>query len=143
MPFGPAMDLRLDQREKEGIQILDLRGDLKAGNSEATLRTTINALVKANDLNVILNLAEVTRIDNGGLAALVFCNTQNRKCGGALKLARLNIGHLSLHVRTKLDTVFEVFVDEQDAVNSFFPGRAVRHYDVLEWVRGQEKARWS
>ena len=69
MPFGPAMDLRLDQREKEGIQILDLRGDLKAGNSEATLRTTINALVKANDLNVILNLAEVTRIDNGGLSA--------------------------------------------------------------------------
>ena len=102
MPFGPAMVLRLGQRENEGI-------------------------------------AQVTRIDGGGLAALVFCYTQIRKCGGALKLARLNIGHLSPHVRTKLDTVVEVFVDEQDAVNSFFPGRAVRHYDVLEWVRGQEK----
>ena len=139
MPFGPAMVLRLGQREKEGIQILDLRRDLKAGNSEATLRNTINALVKANDLNVILNLAQVTRIDGGGLAALVFCCTQIRKSGGALKLARLNIGLLSPHVQTKLDRVFEVFVDEQDAVNSFFPRRAVCHYDVLEWVRGQEK----
>ena len=139
MPFGPAMVLRLGQREKEGIQILDLRGDLKAANSEASLRTTINALVKANDLNVILNLAQVTRIDGGGLAALVFCCTQIRMCGGVLKLACRNVGHLSPHVQTKLDTVFEVFVDEQDAVNSFFPGRAVRHYDVLEWVRNRRK----
>ena len=141
MPFGPAVDLRLNQREKEGIQVLDLRGDLKAGNSEATLRNTINALVKANDLNIILNLAEVARIDGDGLEALVFSYTQIRKCGGALKLARLNIGHLSLNVLTKLNTVFEVFADEQDAVNSFFPGRAARHYDVLEWVQEQEKTR--
>jgi len=137
------MDLRLDKREKEGIQILDLRGHLKAGDSEATLRTTINALVKANALNVILNLAEVTRIDADGLEALFFCYTQIRECGGALKLACLNIEYLSLDVLTKLNTVFEVFVDEQDAANSFFPGRAVRHYDVLEWVRGLEKVSWS
>jgi anti-sigma B factor antagonist len=54
-------------------------------------------------------------------------------------LARLNIEHLSLNVLTKLNTVFEVFADEQDAVNSFFPGRAPRHYDILEWVQQQEK----
>ncbi|HEY3825155.1 MAG TPA: STAS domain-containing protein [Bryobacteraceae bacterium] len=137
------MDLHLDQREKEGIQILDLRGHLEAGDSEATLRTRINALVKANALNVILNLAEVTRIDADGLEALVFCYTQIQKCGGALKLARLNIEHLTLNVLTKLNTVFEVFTDEHDAVNSFFPDRAVRRYDILEWVRGQEKAGWS
>jgi anti-sigma B factor antagonist len=135
------MDLHIDQREKEGIQILDLRGHLKAGDSEATLRAAINALVKANVLKVILNLAEVTRIDDDGLEALVFCGAQIRKSGGALKLARLNTEHLSLSVLSRLNTVFEVFVDEQDAVNSFFPGRAVRHYDVLEWVQEQEKTR--
>ena len=35
--------------------------------------------------------------------------------------------------------MFEVFVDEQDAVNSFLPGRGTRHYDVLEWVQEQKK----
>jgi anti-sigma B factor antagonist len=139
MLCGPAMDLRLEQHQKEGIQIVNLRGHLKAGDSEATLRTTIDALVKANILNIILNLAEVTRIDADGLEALVFCYAQIRKCGGALKLARLNAQHLSVDVLAKLHTVFEVFVDEQDAINSFFPGRAVRHYDVLEWVRGHQK----
>jgi anti-sigma B factor antagonist len=67
------------------------------------------------------------------------CHTQIRKRGGALKLARLNIEHLSLDVLTRLNTVLEVFADEQDAVNSFLPGRATRYYDVLEWVREQEK----
>jgi anti-sigma B factor antagonist len=135
------MDMRLDQREKEGIQILDLRGHLKAGDSEVTLRTAINALVKTNSVNVILNLAEVTGMDADGLEALVFGYTQIRRHGGALKLARLNIEHLSLTLLTKLNTVFEIFVDEQDAVNSFFPGRATRQYDVLKWVQEQEKTR--
>jgi anti-sigma B factor antagonist len=49
------------------------------------------------------------------------------------------MNYLSLNVLTKLNTVFEVYTDEQDAVNSFFPGRAVRHYDVLEWVRAHDK----
>ena len=42
-------------------------------------------------------------------------------------------------VLTKLDAVFEVFTDEQAAMDSFFPDRAIRHYDVLEFVQEQEK----
>jgi anti-sigma B factor antagonist len=135
------MDRRLTPREKEGIRILDLRGQLKAGDSESTLRSAIDALASYNVANIVLNLAEVTKIDSGGLEALVLCHAQIRKRGGALKLARLHTEHLSLNVLTKLKTVFEVFKDEQDAVNSFFPGRATRHYDVLEWVQEQEKTR--
>jgi anti-sigma B factor antagonist len=136
-----AMDRHISQREREGIRILDLRGQLKAGDSESNLRSMIDALARDNVVNIALNLAEVTKIDSDGLEALVLCYTKIRKCGGALKLVRLNIEHLDLNVLTKLNTVFEVFVDEQDAVNSFFPSRAIRRYDVLEWVREQEKTR--
>jgi anti-sigma B factor antagonist len=141
MHCEPAMDRHLGQREKEGIRILDLRGQLKAGDSESNLRSMIDALARDNVVNIVLNLSEVTKIDSDGLEALVLCYTEVRKCGGALKLVRLNIEHLDLNVLTKLNTVFEVFVDEQDAVNSFFPSRAIRRYDVLEWVREQEKTR--
>jgi anti-sigma B factor antagonist len=130
-----VIDKRLSQREKEGIRILDLRGQLKTGDSEANLRSVIKALATDEDVNIVLNLADVTKIDSGGLEALVFCYMQLRKCGGELKLARLNSEHLSLNVLTKLKTVFDIFPDEQEAVNSFFPGRATRYYDVLEWVR--------
>ena len=136
-----AVEKRLMHREKEGIRILDLRGQLKAGDSESTLRSAIYALARENVVNIVLNLAEVTKIDSSGLETLILCHTKIRKRGGALKLARLHIEHLSLNVLTRLNTVFEVFVDEQDAVNSFFPGRAIRHYDILEWVQEQEQTR--
>ena len=40
---------------------------------------------------------------------------------------------------TKLATVFVFFTDEQSAVDSFFPDRAVRPYDILEFVEEQGK----
>jgi anti-sigma B factor antagonist len=137
-----VMDRHVTHREKEGIRILDLRGQLKAGDSESTLRSTINALARDNVVDIVLNLAEAAKIDSDDLEVLVLCHRQIRRRGGALKLARLNIAHLSPNVLTKLNTVIEVFVNEQDAVNSFFPARATRYYDVLEWLREQEKTQF-
>jgi anti-sigma B factor antagonist len=132
------MDLQLNQRKNEGIQILDLQGRLIIGDSETILRNAIVALAEARAVNIIFNLAGVTVIDDDGMGALIFCYARVVKSGGALKLLNLPL-HLSLMVVTKLDTVFEIFTDEQDAVNSFFPDRAVRHYDILEWVQEQER----
>jgi anti-sigma B factor antagonist len=133
------MELQVHQREKEGIRILDFRGHLLIGDSEALLRKTIVELAEAGDVNIILNLAGVTEIDDDGLGALIFCYARIVRSGGVLKLINLMPLHLSLMVLTKLDTVFEVFKDEQDAVDSFFPDRAIRRYDVLEFVHEQEK----
>ena len=36
---------------------------------------------------------------------------------------------------TKLVLAFELFEDGQEAVNSFFPGRAVKRFDILNFVR--------
>jgi anti-sigma B factor antagonist len=132
------MDLQLNQRENEGIRILDLQGRLIIGDSEKILRNAIVALAEARAVNIIFNLAGVTVIDDDGMGALIFCYARVVKSGGALKLLNLRLD-LSLMVLTKLDTVFEIFTDEQAAVNSFFPDRAVRHYDILEWVQEQER----
>jgi len=135
MHCGTATNMRVDQHEKEGIRILDLRGRLKADDSEADLRTAIAALAEAGVVNIILNLAEIDGIDGDEVEAMVFCYAQIRKRGGTLKLLHLNADRLSLNVLTKLTTVFEVFTDERDAVNSFFPQRAVHRFDILEWVQ--------
>jgi anti-sigma B factor antagonist len=42
---------------------------------------------------------------------------------------------MELLVLTKIDTIFEVFDDETDAVNSFFPGREIKRFDILSFVR--------
>jgi anti-sigma B factor antagonist len=137
-PCEPARGLELNRRRNQGIRILDLRGRLTIGDSEAILRAAITAMAEARDVNIILNLAGVTEIDDDGLGALVFCYARIASSGGALKLLHLP-PHLSLMVLTKLDTVFEVFSDEQNAVSSFSPDRAARHYDILEWVQEQQQ----
>src|SRR6266446_8469364 len=99
MSLRTTVDFQLDQREKEGISILDLRGPLIIGDSEAILRTAIVALAEARAVNIILNLAGVTEIDDDGLGALVFCYARIAKSGGGLKLLNLPV-HLSLMVLT-------------------------------------------
>jgi hypothetical protein len=42
---------------------------------------------------------------------------------------------LGLVTEAHLEAVFEVAHDEQDAINSFFPDREIRRYDVLDLVR--------
>jgi len=38
-----------------------------------------------------------------------------------------------------LATVFEIFTDEQDAVNSFFPDRKLKQFDILSFVQELKK----
>src|SRR5580698_685305 len=86
--------LQVNPREKDGIRILDLRGPLLRGDSEAILRREIVALAEASSVNVVLNLARVTEIDNDGIGALVFCSAWIVNSGGTLRLLNLSSRHL-------------------------------------------------
>jgi anti-sigma B factor antagonist len=131
------MALTIQDREREGIAILDLKGRLTAGEECAVLREKLRAETAAGRTNVILNLAEIDYIDSTGLGTLVICYTSLQKAGGALKLLNLNRRNVELLVLTKLSTVFEIFNDEQDAVNSFFPGRKIQRFDILSFLQSQ------
>ena len=134
------MALDIEQREREGIIILDLNGRLIVGEPVAGLRERIRELCESGSRNVILNLKDVDYIDSTGLGGLVISYTSLKKSGGALKLLHLTRRNIELLVLTKLTTVFEVFDEEQEAVNSFFPNREIRRFDILNFVRQQAEA---
>ena len=129
------MSLEIQQREHEGIVILDLKGRITVGQEASALRDRISDLTKAGTVNMILNMAHVAYIDSTGLGALVMCATSVRKAGGNMKLLNLNRRNIELLVMTKLATVFDLFADEQDAVNSFFPDRKIKTFDILNFVQ--------
>jgi anti-sigma B factor antagonist len=135
------MELDLTKRQKDGIWILNLRGRLVMGESEAMLRREIVTLTGGGAVRLVINLAEVSEIDADGLGTLVSCYARFPRHNGALKLLNPNPSHLNLMVAAKLVTVFEVFWDEQDAVNSFFPDRAVQSYDILGWIQNWDMHR--
>jgi anti-sigma B factor antagonist len=132
---GTGMSLEIEQREREGIALLDLKGRITAGPEATTFRERIDALAAAGKTGVILNMGGVEYVDSTGLGALVVCHTRLRKAGGNVKLLHVNRRNIELLVMTKLATIFELFDDEQEAVNSFFPDRKIRTFDILSFVQ--------
>jgi anti-sigma B factor antagonist len=129
-----AMALEIRQREREGISILELKGRLTAGPEAGALRERVTEMAAAGTRNLVLEMGAVDYIDSTGLGALVICATSLRKNGGDIKLLNLNRRNIELLVMTKLATVFEIFTDEQDAVNSFYPDRKIKAFDILDFV---------
>lgn len=132
------MPLDIRQRELEGILILDLKGRIVAGADAGDLRRTVSSLVDRQVINMIVNLKEVDFIDSTGLGTLVIAHSGCEKAGGAMKLLHITKRSAELLILTKLSTVFAMFDDEQAAINSFFPDREVRRFDILEFVKSQE-----
>jgi anti-sigma B factor antagonist len=133
------MSLEIAEREREGVTILGLNGRVTVG--EVTpVRDKIAALVAAGRSRIVLDLADVDYIDSTGLGNLVISFTQVKKAGGGLKLMHLNKRNVELLALTRLHTVFEVFADEVNAVNSFFPGREIKHFDILSFVQQRDEA---
>ncbi|MBY0376174.1 MAG: STAS domain-containing protein [Bryobacteraceae bacterium] len=133
------MPFEIRKREREGVTLLDLEGRLIVGEPAGKLREEILALSAAGQNRLVLNLQKVDFIDSTGLGALVICFTTIKKAGGALKLLNLAERGIELLVLTKLTSVFEMFDDEQHAVNSFFPGREIQRFDILSFVQKQQR----
>ena len=129
------MHLEIHQREREGIILLDLKGRLVAGEEVGAFRTAFEQVSQTEAPKLILNLHGVDYIDSLGLGTMVMCYTRLQKVGGLAKLAQLNRRNLELLLLTKIDTIFEVFDDETEAVNSFFPEREIRRFDILSFVK--------
>lgn len=132
------MALEASQRDVEGITILDLQGRIVVGPEATDLRRRFTQLIEQGKTRTIVNLGKVDYIDSTGLGTLVIGHSLTEKASGAMKLLHVPKRAAQLLILTKLSTVFEIFDDEQAAVNSFFPDREVKRFDILEFVKSQE-----
>jgi anti-sigma B factor antagonist len=133
------MSLEIDRKEREGISILELNGRITMGDEATKFRQIVQDLAKSPNPKLILDMEHVDYIDSTGLGAIVMSSTGFSRAGGVVKLLKLNRRNIELLVATKLTAIFEIFNDEQDAVNSFFPGREIKHFDILEFVKTQKQ----
>lgn len=133
------MPLEIHSKEREGVTILDLKGRITVGAEATALREAVASAISDGVRQLVLNLEGVDFIDSTGLGAVVMCSTTMRKNGGTVKLLNVNRRNIELLVMTKLATVFEIFTDETDAVNSFFPDRKLNQFDILSFVQQMKK----
>jgi anti-sigma B factor antagonist len=129
------MSLDIEQREREGIILLDLKGRITIGSEVAAFREAFERIAQQPEPRLILNMHGVDYVDSTGLGAMVMCSTRFRNTHGVVKLVNVNRRNIELMVMTRIDMIFEVFEDETDAINSFFPGREIKRFDILSFVQ--------
>jgi anti-sigma B factor antagonist len=132
------MPLEVLQKEVEGIIVLELDGRLVVGAESTEFRRNIMQLITEDHKSIILDMKHVDFVDSTGLGTLVVAHMQVQKAGGSVKLLNVSKRNVQLLVLTKLSTVFQMFDDEQTAINSFFPDRERKPFDILEFVKEQE-----
>ena len=128
------MSLDIQQKDREGVVVLEMKGRITVGKEATALREKVAELNASNNKNIVFNMAGVDYIDSTGLGALVMCAMTLRKAGGNVKLVHLNRRNIELLVMTKLATSFEIFNDETDAVGSYYPDRKIKTFDILDFV---------
>jgi anti-sigma B factor antagonist len=129
------MSLEIARREREGVTLLDLKGRITIGEEASAFREAVEKAAAQPGAKLLLNMLEVDYVDSTGLGAMVMCSMRIRSSNGLAKLVNVNRRNIELIVMTKIDSIFEVFDDETDAVNSFFPGREIKRFDILSFVQ--------
>ncbi|HSK71920.1 MAG TPA: STAS domain-containing protein [Pyrinomonadaceae bacterium] len=112
-------NLKITERQNGLITILDLDGKIKLGEGSAELHKELGLLVEKGEKNILLNLANVSHIDSSGLGELVTGYNTLQKTGGELKLFNLSDKVHGLMTVTRLLTVFDIYENEAEAVDSF------------------------
>ena len=113
------MQLTIDHREVQGARVLNLSGRIIAGPECDSVRSFIKEFLANHWSNILLDLANVTRIDSTGIGMLVESVIVTAKEGGQLKLVnvpRLIHNILSTH---RLLQAFDIYATEKEALASF------------------------
>jgi anti-sigma B factor antagonist len=113
------MQLEIRERNVGDIVILEMFGKITIGEGSVQLRDSVGGLLDAGRNRIVLNLGGVTYMDSSGIGELVSRYTTTKNAGGRLKLLNLPKKIKDLLMITKLLTVFEIYEDEQAALDSF------------------------
>ncbi len=105
--------------DKQGdVFICKLEGEIDFNNSPE-LRKSFIKLIENQAQKVVLDLEKVSYIDSSGLATLVEVLQKLKSSNGQLKLVNLQEKVRGVFEITKLEKLFEIYSQIQQAIESF------------------------
>jgi anti-sigma B factor antagonist len=111
--------MEINVRKLGNVQVVQIRGALRLGPGVDSFRQTIDEAMAAGDTRVVINFAEVPMIDSSGIGVLVKAMASAKQRGGGIRL--LNPSKFVAQTLKLIGVLnlFEVFEDENTAVQSF------------------------
>lgn len=104
---------------KEKTAVLEPTGDLLHGISSCVFRDKIYEVLNKNIIHVVVDLHNVKMINSLCIGALVGGFTSVKNAGGELKLANPNEKVKTILNVTRLDQIFHLYRNVEDALKSF------------------------
>ena len=108
--------MKINQKQKDGIHILELEGELDFHTSP-NLRDRLHQFADKKIGKVLVNLKKINYIDSSGLATFVEAFQKIKRYDGKLVLAGLAPAVRSVFEIAKLDSVFSLAASEDEAIS--------------------------
>lgn len=105
-------------RERDDINILDIDGRIDLNSSD--IIEMVGWLVNSGKLKIIMNFENVDIVDYNGLSILAIAYKNVINHGGTMRMLNVPLSVVEMLKVVKLDSTFEIFNDEDTAVQSFF-----------------------
>lgn len=118
-----AVVVTVSERQFGWATVLDLEGDITAGEGTAALRRETRRLITEGRVDIVLNLARVRYIDSSGLGEMVAAQTAARRGGGQVALLAPTPNVREVLKVTRLASVFDVYEDEAGSLRGMSGGR--------------------
>jgi anti-sigma B factor antagonist len=104
-----------DIRWKDKTAIVDASGEIDLHQSTVLQQKLLEVLDQKPD-RMIINLSDVSYMDSSGVASLVKLLSRTRKNGISLALAAPTKKVKAIFEITRLDSVFDIFDSEEEAL---------------------------
>jgi anti-sigma B factor antagonist len=114
-----TMTMRTTQRTADQVSVISLDGRMTRNDGFGAVKTAVTDLLAQGHTQLLVDMGGVSYMDSTGVGELVSAFITTRNHHGSLKL--LNPSHRlrELFEVAKLETVFEMFDDEAEALRSF------------------------
>jgi anti-sigma B factor antagonist len=113
------MEIKADIERKNGIVLFTIREREINHNNAASFKEKLFLEIADGKNQIVLNLTDVEQIDTSGLGVLTFGKRQVNSSGGNIVLVGVNPAIQSLLRIAQLTRVFEIFNNNEEAIQSF------------------------
>lgn len=113
--------MEINAREKSNVVIFDIEGEIRRSDlTDVTLHQLVKDQLDDGKRNILLNFRNVEFIDSFGVGEILASYISTHNLGGKLKIAKISKKLYIIFQVTMLTKVFEIFDDEDMALDSYF-----------------------
>lgn len=107
-----------------GVVLLELQGPLQSGVECLRLEHAMDELLRENQTRVVLDFANVAKVDSAGVGRIVKCLSRLKIAGGTMRLSGVTGMVCGILKLTKVDRLVKIYPTAKEAADSFFDAPA-------------------